>query len=314
MAQAGVTDQSVLEAGIAAHLSVAPNLLPPEISELSDQAALFASNNTNAFMFTGSADADSENTNFGDSLSTKAIEKVIKLEERRRKEDDPAGDAGMIAELAASQRERLAAMQNVTVGGVTLTREEWDEVAKALQTDEGVSAARDALMAEGKTSDQANEIIRLTQLLASAAQKQQDGIPLTPEEEAAVARVENDPELQADVKTTTDAALNTVSQSELTPTQNANRDIATIEDGEVFSAARAEMLDEESLVGENIAARDGQSIASSVSPESMFDMAAYSPSEEFNLQGLDTVRLAAAEPVQLEPAQTQSEPGLGIRA
>ena len=67
MALAGLTQQSVMEAGVAADLVANPNLLPPAISELSDQAAIFASNNKNAFQFTGSADADSEATNFGDT-------------------------------------------------------------------------------------------------------------------------------------------------------------------------------------------------------------------------------------------------------
>lgn len=315
MAQARLTDQSVLEAGIAAHLAANSDLLPPEVSELSDQAALFASNNTNAFMFTGSADADSENTNFGDSLSTKAIEKVIELDERRRKEDDPAGDASLITELAASQREKLAAMQDVTVGGVTLTLEEWDKIADALDDPATVEAVADELRAQGKTQAEISDIIYLTRMAASIAQKEARGLPLTAEEQAVQDRLETDPDARAAVKTGTETvqAVNARREADMTPEDRVSRTVASSGNDEAFVTSRAATRDDASRVERNVAVREGQSVASSVSPESMFDMAAYSPSEEFNLQGLDGIRVADADPVQGEPNPAQSEPVLGVR-
>lgn len=170
MAQAGVTDQSVLEASIAAHLAANSDLLPPEVSELSDQAALFASNNTNAFMFTGSADADSENTNFGESLSTKAIEKVIKLEERRRKEDDPAGDAGMIAELAARQREEM-----IRIGRLSVTRAELIAFSDAMDDPEFKAAFRQHLIDSGVPEHEVDSRMETAERMADTARKIEDG-------------------------------------------------------------------------------------------------------------------------------------------
>lgn len=303
MALTELTQQGILEAKIAASLATDPDLLPSKISELSDQAAIFASNNANVFMFTGSADADSENTNFGESLATKAIEKVIELEERRRKEDDPALDTQELLDLGERQR---AELQKISVGGIELSLEDWDDVADALQTEEGVNAAREALMAQGKTAEEANEVIRLTQLLASAAQKQHDGIPFTPDEKAAVARAKSDPELQEDIKTTTGALLN-VSQNGLTLAQVADRNTAAIKGESAFMSARADILDDANLVGENLAVREGMSVAGSSDLASSFE-AGFSAAPEFNEQAMGNVQLAEATPLQSVP--TASVPTL----
>lgn len=302
MAQAGITDQSVLEAGIAAHLSVDPNLLPPEISELSDQAALFASNNTNAFMFTGSADADSENTNFGDSLSTKAIEKVIELEERRRKEDDPAGDAGMIAELAASQREDLAEMTKVTYSdgqfhmfGMDIDEEDMDaSVADTLENIDEVSA-RHGLDAQ--------QTANLASLLV--AYQEAD----SPEEKAEILGqiAEAYPEVAEEMAEQAPVAGERRRQSELTTDESVQRDVAALGDESDFISARAETLDDASLVEDNLAVREGVSVAGSTDLASSFE-AGFSSAPAFNAQGLEDATVAAAEPAQTEPVQIRSGP------
>lgn len=322
MAQAPIKAEMVTEAGIAAHLAANPNLLPPEISELSDQAAIFASNNTNAFMFTGSADADSENTNFGESLATKAIENVLRLEAERRKEDDP--DASIIAEAGAAMREDLLEMQTISVGGVSLTLEEWDAIAEALDDPAIVDAVSEELRAQGKTQAEINEILYLTRMAASIAQKEARGIPLTAEEQAVKDRLDSDPDARAAVRTGTETVQRVLERTEadMTPEQQATQANTGIVDGSAFVQATRETVDRSSIAdralevrnGESVTVRDGQSVASSVSPESMFNMAAYSPSEEFNLQGLDGVQVAMVEPVEVEQNQTQAGPVLGIKA
>ena len=306
MAGEPITPEIVQEAGIAAHLAADPDALPAEISELSDQAAIFASQSINAFMLRGAADADSAATNFGTSLATKAVERMIEIEAERRKDDDPASDASMIADVGARQREELAKMQRISVAGIELSLEEWNQVAEVLQTDEGVDAAREALMAQGKTTDQANEIIRLTQLLASAAQKQHDGIPLTPEEAAAVARVEGDPELQEDIETATSAALNSVSQSDLTAAQSNDRNIVALADDATFQETAQEYTDASDTAELMVAARSGSSMVASTDLATSFE-AGFSPAPEFNAQGLEAQIVAANEPVQSEPDQTRSQ-------
>jgi len=302
MAQAGVTDQSVLEAGIAAHLSADPNLLPPEVSELSDQAALFASNSTNAFMFTGSADADSENTNFGDSLSTKAIEKVIELEERRRKEDDPAGDAGMIAELAASQREDLAEMTKVTYSdgqfhmfGMDIDEEDMDAaVDDTLANIDDVAARHDL---------DPQQAANLTNLLVAY---QNAG---SPEEKAEILGqiAEAHPEVAQEMAEQAPVVGERRRQSELSNDEALQRDVAAIGDDSDFISARAETLDDASLVEDNLAVREGVSVASSTDLAGSFE-AGFSSASAFNAQSLEGATVAAAEPVQTEPVQTRSGP------
>lgn len=302
MAQAGVTDQSVLEAGIAAHLSADPNLLPPEVSELSDQAALFASNSTNAFMFTGSADADSENTNFGDSLSTKAIEKVIELEERRRKEDDPAGDAGMIAELAASQREDLAEMTKVTYsdGQFHMFGMDIDEEDMDAAVDDTLANIDDVAARHGLDPQQAANLTNLLVAYQNAG---------SPEEKAEILGqiAEAHPEVAQEMAEQAPVVGERRRQSELSNDEALQRDVAAIGDDSDFISARAETLDDASLVEDNLAVREGVSVASSTDLAGSFE-AGFSSASAFNAQSLEGATVAAAEPVQTEPVQTRSGP------
>ncbi|MEL7197911.1 MAG: hypothetical protein AAGL10_06315 [Pseudomonadota bacterium] len=143
-----ISIQMVSEARVAAELSLEPTSLRPVIShaleEMSDQAAIFASNNVNAFMFRGFADADSEATNFSTSLSAKAVEKINEMEDRRRKEDDPGSDFGLIAEIAEANRRANAIFYGIAEEDLEATIDETLKNIDAVADKHGLDAQEKA--------------------------------------------------------------------------------------------------------------------------------------------------------------------------
>lgn len=298
MAGEPITSEMLQEAGIAAHLAADPDALPQEISELSDQAAIFASQSINAFMLRGAADADSAATNFGTSLATKAVERMIELEAERRKEDDPASDASMIAEAGARQREELAEMQRVSVGGVELSLEEWDEIAEALNDPAVVNALREDLRAQGKSQAEISDILYLTRVGADIARKEARGLPLTAEEQAVQHRLETDPVAQQRFQEGTERALSLskqISQADLGSDEIQNANISAIEDDAEFRQVALETVDETEVARAELA-RDGMSNAGNPFADTR------SPNAEFNAQAAGDVQVAQTAPPQTAPA------------
>lgn len=309
MARAGVTQQSVLEAGIAADLADNPNLLPPAVAELSDQAAIFASNSTNAFMFTGAADADSAATNFGTSLATKAVERMIELEAERRKEDDPASDASMIAEAGARQRDAIAEMQSVTYSngqfhmfGMDIDEEDMDAVVDETLENIDEVAARHGLDAQ-QTS-------QLTTWLMAYRNAE------TPEQKAEILGqiADEHPEIAREMANDAAQASEQRLESDLSTEETQDADINAIEDDSNYGAAQQQMVlaDGYSAEDANEYAETATNIRNRVSMASSSDLASsfeagFSPAPEFNAQGLDGVRVAEADHVQSEPGQSQSQ-------
>nr|WP_298929627.1 hypothetical protein [uncultured Erythrobacter sp.] len=296
MAQAELTQQSVIEAGIAASLASDPELLPEPSIWFQD----FTFGGTMFDAAFGNAEALG---GVGEAISDVAIDNRLELERKEREENDPAKDAGMIVELAASQREEIAAMSKVTYSdgqfhmfGMDIDEEDMDaSVAETLENIDDV-AARHGLDAQ--------QTANLTNFLV--AYQSAD----TPEEKAEILGqiAEAHPEVAQEMAEQAPVVGERRRQNELTDSESVHRNVADLEQQEVFIEARADTLDEEYLVSEHVAVREGRSVASTASPEALFDMAAYSPAEEFNLQGLDGVRVADAEPVQAEPGQSQSQP------
>ena len=309
MAGEPITSEMVQEAGIAARLATVRDVLPQEISELSDQAAIFASQSINAFMLRGAADADSAATNFGTSLATKAVERMIELEAERRKEDDPASDGSMIAEAGAAMREELAEMQRVSVGGVELSLEEWDEIAETLSTEEGRGQLKALLMAEGKSEAEADQIIYLTEMAARIAQKEGNGLPLTAEEREVQRRLENN---QVDSDRLEDGVAGSrrlssaLSQNDLPPEAQIRRELNQVEDDAAFQEATAQISDDADVAGLAVEARNGMSLSGASDLANSFE-AGFSAAPEFNDQA-SGIQLAQAEPVQSAP--TVSGPAL----
>ncbi|MXO69030.1 hypothetical protein GRI72_09355 [Altererythrobacter marinus] len=295
MAGEPITSEMVQEAGIAAHLAADPDALPPEVSELSDQAAIFASNSTNAFMFTGAADADSAATNFGTSLATKAVERMIELEAERRKEDDPASDASMIAEAGARQRDAIAEMQSVTYSngqfhmfGMDIDEEDMDAVVDETLENIDEIAARHGLDAQ-QTS-------QLTTWLMAYRNAE------TPEQKAEILGqiAEEHPEIAREMADQTQIDPEMRAQNELSADETQNAEINNIE-GEVEFRQAALQTANETEVERAELARSGMSNAGNPFADTR------SPNAEFNAQALDSVRVADADRVQSEPGQSQSQ-------
>ncbi|GAB5489644.1 MAG: hypothetical protein Pars2KO_32140 [Parasphingorhabdus sp.] len=106
MAQTQLTDQNVLEAGIAASLAAHPELLP-------EPSVYFQDFNFGKTMWDaafGNVDGGSV-SGVGEAVADIAIDNKMQLEEKRRKEDDPAKDADLIVQAGKDSREALARMQ-----------------------------------------------------------------------------------------------------------------------------------------------------------------------------------------------------------
>lgn len=236
MTRAGLTQQSVTEAGIAANLATNPNLLPPAISELSDQAAIFASNNKNAFQFTGSADADSEATNFGEALVTKAIERVLRIEEEERKENDPAKDVGMIVELAENQRRESARYMNgkFHIDGMVLTHAQFREAIANTR-----ARLPELARANNWTEDETREAEGMLNELEDAEQNDPERVPQILE------RIGRErPELREQLTTEMDAVVQRVDPSAVaTAVERETFVVDEIEDATMRRVADLEIAD-----------------------------------------------------------------------
>ena len=293
LGEAIVTSDNLREAGIAASLAAGPTVLPePSVyfQDFTFGASMFEALKGNAEALSG----------VGASISDVAIEERMKLEEEERKKDDPASDAGMITELAERQR---AAMQKISVGGVELTLAEWDEIAEALENPAIVEALDKELEAQGRSQAERADIIYLTRMGANIARKEARGQPLTSEERAVQQRLETDPVAQQRFQTGTEAVRNLpehVSQANLSVADRVERDVASIDDDVAFVSARSSTLDDASLVEDNVAVREGMSVASSSDLGNSFE-AGFSPAPEFNAQALGQTALAQVEPSQSAP-------------
>lgn len=300
MGNAPITAEMMTEAGIAAHLTLHPNLIPPEIAELSDQAAIFASNNVNIFKFTGAADADSEATNIGTSVAVKAIERAIEIDERRKREENSA-DADVIAAAGQAIREDLAELQQVTYSdgqfqmfGMDIDEEDMDaSVADTLDNINEV-AIRHGLDAQ--------QTANLTSLLV--AYQNAD----SPEEKAEILEQIADahPNVARDMANDAAQASEARNQSELDVEEVVQRDISAISDDDTFRAVALETATETEVDMAELA-RSGMSASGNP-----FE-AGFSPSAEFNAQGLEANSFADAEPPQTTPMQPTSESALELR-
>ncbi len=122
MAQAELTQQSVIEAGIAASLASDPELLPEPSIWFQD----FTFGGTMFDAAFGNAEALG---GVGEAISDVAIDNRLELERKEREENDPAKDAGMIVELAEIQRRESARYVNgrFHIDGMVLTHAQFRE-------------------------------------------------------------------------------------------------------------------------------------------------------------------------------------------
>ena len=296
MALTELTQQSVSEAGIAASLAANVNIIP-------EPSVYFQDFTFGGTMF-DSAFGNVENlSGVGLGVADRAVDEMIRLAAEDRKKDDPALDTQELLDMSERQR---AELQKISVGGVQLSLEEWDEIAEAMENPAFIDALDRELEAQGKSQAERADIIYLTRMGANIARKEARGEPLTNEERAVQQRLENDPVAQQRFQTGTENARrlsSSVSQADLTPESQVQRDVAAIDDDVEFVSARSSTLDDESLVGDNIAVREGMSVASSSDLGNSFE-AGFSPAPEFNAQAAGDIQLAQIEPVQTSPNLT----------
>lgn len=291
-----VTADSVRDAGIAAHLAVDPAVLP-------EPSIYFQDFNFGGTMFDalfGNAEALG---GVGAGISDVALEERMALEAEDRKKDDPAGDASMITELAERQR---ADLQRISVGGIDLSAEEWDNVRENLSDPATLAIIEDRLRAQGKTEAEIQQGVYLARVAADIAEKRGNGLPLTAEERAVEQRLQSDPEarrLAQDVAEIAREAPETVAQNELTNDQVQNAETEQIGSTDAYLEAREQFASQNGYDGTEaveyaetaLAVRDGISNAGNPFADTR------SPNSEFNAQAAGDVRLAQATPVQTAP-------------
>ncbi len=290
--EAIITQQSLVEAGIAASMAANPNVLP-------EPSVYFQDFNFGATMWDaayGNVDGGSV-SGVGASVSDIAIEERIKLETEERKKDDPASDAGMIVELAKQQREEAVRFTNGTYylngmaisevemnEALSMTRAELDEIAEANNwtASQRAEAERVVDRAENTTGEERSKILS-------------DADHALPGLTDAVG--DNVLEIRSR------GATSELSGGE----QRVEENERTVDTDQRISVRLNQDVGERSISrGEQVAnleqARNGMSNAGNT-----FD-SGYSPSTEFNAQAAGNTQLAEATPPQSTPNLTG--PGL----
>lgn len=166
--EAIITQQSLVEAGIAASIAANPDMLP-------EPSVYFQDFNFGATMWDaayGNVDGGSV-SGVGEAVSDIAVENRIKLETEERKKDDPAGDASMIVELGKQQREEAARVANgqVVINGIAYSKAQIDDALDI--TEHRVNARADR---EGWSDERRSDAMESIQRVRDAK---------TPEEQAA---------------------------------------------------------------------------------------------------------------------------------
>lgn len=227
----------------------------------------------------------------------------VALREQKAKDDADSEQLQQAQqEMLDRQREEI---RQISVGGITLSDEEWSNVRDNLSDPNKRSVVEDRLRAQGKSDAQIQEGLYLAQMAASIAEKREKGEPLTAEERAAEDRL-SDPAVRANVEDVLRVAsepINPNSQLTISSADRGSASITAIENIDNFVAARAETLDDESLVADNINARAGVSVVGSTDLANSFD-AGFSAAPEFNAQASGNVQLAQAELQQSSPHQS----------
>lgn len=161
MVDSGLTQQSVIEAGITASLAADPDLLP-------EPSIYFQDFNFGATMWDaayGNVDGGSI-SGVGEAVADIAIDNVLKLAQKERDENDPAKDASMITELAARQREEA-----IRIGRISATRAELIAFSDAMKTPEFRARFRQELRDQGVPEDQIDGRMDRAEELADLAVK-----------------------------------------------------------------------------------------------------------------------------------------------
>lgn len=281
--EAIITTDNLRDAGIAASMAANPNALP-------EPSIWFQDFNFGETMWDaayGNVDGGSV-SGVGEAVADIAIENVLALEEKRRKEDDPAKDAGMITELAERQREE---MRRVTYqdGKFFMYGLEIDEEDLEAEMEESAGELDEHARKYGW--DEATKA-QMAVLYASfdQASGQERAVIFEEMREVGGERWAEDRAREAHERRTTRPS-NQISASE---TRDA--EIAVEVDSEQdFVVARQSTLDDETAVVENIAVRSDMSIGDNPFADTR------SPNSEFNSQAAG-IQVAEANPPQSTPS------------
>ena len=130
----------------------------------------------------------------------------VDAKKKREADADDRADQQLSLILQEQQREREAWMQTPsTVGGVTMTGEEWSELSKRLRSDDELrSRIMDAFMARGMTEAEAerryDRVADVAEIMAIPPAQR------TEEQQAKVEKADADPTFKQDAQVTRDVA------------------------------------------------------------------------------------------------------------
>ena len=235
-----------------------------------------------------------------------AAETIIELARELKERND---NDGKDAAIAVMEEIQAAELERISVGysngqfhmfGMDIDEEDMDAVvADTLENIDDVAIRHD-LSAQEKA-----ELQRLLMAYESAE---------TPEQKAQILeQIANaQPEVAQEMAKNTQIDPEQRNQARLDESEVAQRDTVNLQSDGQFANAAASSLDGSNALAVNVSIREG-SYSASASPESMFDMAAYSPpADEFNAAAQGQTVLAQTD-LTLEPnvAPTLSGPAAG---
>ena len=173
MALTELTQQGILEAGIAANMAANPNMLPLAgvPSEVSSDAKVFAFDNSELGGTHGRSDDESENVAGIVTASTNWRDRVaneIKIAEQNK--DDATDIAMGVASATIANN-----LEKIRIGRITATRAELIAFSDAMKTPEFRAAFRQQLIDDGEPVSEVDERLDAAERLANVAPRIEDG-------------------------------------------------------------------------------------------------------------------------------------------
>lgn len=279
MASESITADMVREAGIAASMAANPDTIPAQSIYAQD----FSFGGTMFDAAFGNAEALG---GVGSAVADVAVEERMKLEEKERRENDPAKDAGMITELAERQREEAARVANgqIVINGIAYSREQIDQALDV--TEERINARADR---EGWSDERRADAMESIQRVRDAE---------TLEEVAAATNdMERDNPVVFDEF---EQGLEDLDPSNLRAEETNDREVATIDDAQTWEAGAADIVEVTDTLDVAEASRDSTSIGENPFADTRASAASFNPAARG-----ETAQTELAENTTPTPASEQ---------
>ncbi|CAM3738778.1 hypothetical protein [Litorimonas haliclonae] len=276
-----VTEQALLESGIAAHLAISPSMIPTDVINMNDFRG------SNAF----DANRGNDTMELGSAVSDIATEIRLNAELQEQEEQRKENVEHAIAGMSDAQRAEIQRLQTpVSVGSFTFTVGEWEDIAEVLKDPEGRDAVMERIMAQGYSEQEAAQALVALEAMTRIAHAKANGLEPAPQDVAKANDVENDPRMKSAVKAAANAAkdeANATHKRELNSSQSELKSVSLDSNQAVRTQGRTELVDNHNVVAKAKAAESQVDVGE---PDPFADTMA--ASGEFNSMAEGNVQLA----------------------